>query len=440
MSKYRIVIISAVFLAFLIGGNVAWLNPRAGFLPGFRISDRVPFLWQYNTDTKEFINSAMYFPGAFATGENVRITRPLYPALAKILGWPVTALLQSSGRADSDNALRAGAAAGYIITKLLIYMIFGLVCFRLLSFYLAPGVSLLATLLILLHSYSIESIATYHTNEIQFISPCLLTYFLLDASKEYSHKKNIVYSIIAGLLALIKPVASIYLTILLIMMVSKQIRKAILSVVACALPIVLWYGFVYVMGWFAPGKAGAFSTGEISFYLEVFNERQPFHDFWGFLNNIQLNWMQFILACAYFYSVWLVLAPVAIPYLKAEGKVKRIEVFFIAFLVLTCWLQAYLTGQMQYPRMVSDFSFVVFGLGAFVIVKFLRPYLRREKLLVGFVTVCWCVWGMLQIVEMPWVSPYDQIKTPAVSGQLTDYEMRLIQYLRQERNVIIFFQ
>lgn len=184
--------------------------------------------------------------------------------------------------------------------------------------------------------------------------------------------------------------------------------------------------------------SSGYSGGEFSYHLAVFKLRQPFSGFWSFIDNIHLNWTQFMLSSAYFYSVWIMLAAAALPLLKSEGRIGTNEFAFLSILIIATWLQAYFAGLMTWGRLMADFSFAVFGLGAYLSLRMLSHFVPNEKRLMSGIIVIWLLWGIFTIAEFPWIHPYEQLKGEAALKELNEYQQRKANNLMFiDKNIVV---
>ena len=95
--------------------------------------------------------------------------------------------------------------------------------------YLNQNEILLTNLLIFFSIISIGNIAAFHTIELQFITPIIITFLFINITKKYSTTKNFLFSIIVGILMLGKPNYAIYLSILVFSIMNKKIIETIIS-------------------------------------------------------------------------------------------------------------------------------------------------------------------------------------------------------------------
>jgi len=234
-SRFHLVIVALVLISMLLGANYAWLNPRPGYKPELRLSDTAPIWWQYDMDAPMELYTAADFPYFFKE-MNTRINRPLYPVLV----WAASGLVYVAARPFGEISLLGRSVPAYFLVKLIIMLAFGLICFHLMREFIGDIPALTAVGLLLSLPYSLKSLATIHTYELQMVTPVIMAWFVLLLSREYSHARNILFSLIIGLLLLGRPNYSSFIAALIFGLLHRRYKEVLLSLVCALLPLVAW--------------------------------------------------------------------------------------------------------------------------------------------------------------------------------------------------------
>ena len=124
-----------------------------------------------------------------------------------------------------------------------------LALYNIFHFYLNDTLlSFFGVILIFFHPFSIESFSTFHTFELQFISPIFFCYFFLELKKNYSLSKNIFFSIIIGALLLARQNYAVYLAFLSIAFYQKEFQKVLISFLSHLIPLSIYYIYLQHIG------------------------------------------------------------------------------------------------------------------------------------------------------------------------------------------------
>ena len=158
----KIKILAVLLLVFAISTNIAWLNPFPD-REVYKINEKIPMFWQYNSDSGVEILTAAYFPSVFQTYKT-RIDRPGYPILVNQIG-KFFGLIASP--IYKLNPLQK-TGIGYLILKFIIYCCSAFMMHTILSRYVTKEISLFAIFLTYIHSHSIFYATAFHTTEMQF--------------------------------------------------------------------------------------------------------------------------------------------------------------------------------------------------------------------------------------------------------------------------------
>ena len=211
-------IILFIILVFFISANIAWLNPRPDFA-AYAFFQKIPIFWQYNTDASTEILSATYFPYYFLEN-NIRLERPGYSIIIGSISEFFQLFLNISDLKST--------AIVFIIFKFTIYITTGLLFFKFAKKFFNEKICLIGILLFFSQKYSIMNATSFHTTELSILSPVLILSFFLITIQNYSVKKNFIFSIIVGFLMMCKPNYATYLSILIFVLLKRNIMRQFL--------------------------------------------------------------------------------------------------------------------------------------------------------------------------------------------------------------------
>lgn len=391
-----------VLLAFAVGANKGWLNPRPDLTPTCKISQTNPFLWQYDMDSQVELYSAVGFP--FNLHETPqRINRPLYPALVRLLGeayflaaYPFYKL-----------SLLERAVLGYLTLKILVFTGFGLLFYHFSRRYVGDKPALLGLALILSDRFSLMAISTYHTYELEFISPLVITALFASLGQRYSLSRNVLFSIFVGLLMLGRQNYSCYLAILLYGLYLRRFLDVAVSLAAHLLPLLVWLA---VLAWLGVPYRNT-ETAEYGQGVWLYQEFIHYSPL-AMAKSVAV-WVSTYLQAASA-PIWA-LAAVALVWLREDQDLRRkIPLGLLGLMVLTNWLQVFAARRVRH--LPDDLWFILFPLVGFALLRMLgKAGKGRENMVIACafgLGVAWCCIGML---KLPWLPPVLHGMAPAVA-------------------------
>mgnify|MGYP004128177003 CR=1 FL=1 len=435
-TRRRLVLAGAVALIFAVSSNIAWLNPWPE-KASFRGVDSVPFMWQYNQAAGVEILSAAYFPQTYRTYTD-RINRPTYPFLIHTIGAVVGTI--ASPIVDLGPLERAGA--GYVILKLLVFFFGAVAMFRILRRWMGPEPSLLATLLMLFHAHSIEFVATFHTTELQVITPIFVLWMFLGVCDRLSQplaadtttarrQRAARYGLIVaasvglGVLMLAKQNYAIYLAILLFAAYKRRWLEAGVSVVAHLIPLAIYLAYLAAVDIpYVNHEAANYDQGV--WLLDLFRQNPVLS-----IQQVMDSLWRSLLHLTGFFGVWLLLAVAALARRDRIG-LTRDHLVFVGLFVFSTWAQIFAAAR-YYDYMMSDVAIVVFGLGAWFVWTFLertipdppaRRWVPSRSTISGAIVTVWFLANVLSFVHFPWVHPFDQ---PARNTEVLDNRLDMVE-------------
>ncbi len=407
MKKYYLVLLGTVLTVFIISANIAWLNPRPQLAPTYKISEKMPFLWQYNIDSRLSLATAAYFPEGLKQFPT-RINRPLIHALAHYLGYlpfAISSLFiewEGLGLTTTD-ILYGRTILGYLIVKLILYIIFAIVAFRLLRNYFDDNTSLLAVILILIHPYPVTFLCMYHASDMQFITPVIVSLLLLDICRNYSVKKNIIYSLVIGFLMLAKQNYSVYVGVLLFGLFRGEFKKTSLSFFLHLLPLAGWLVFLKLKG--IPYFSGEIQgTGSVLWFFSDINLKLLPIDL---LKKVFDNTNYLLKSYADHFFIWGLIAFLFCS-VALKNRLKAGEKEFLVCFLIGIWIQGFAVYNQVSSYITADLSFIVYGVTAIVLMEYLRKRISNDRVIIALVAGIALLWSLTTIINLPWVHPYDQ--------------------------------
>jgi len=393
--RYKIWLACVVGLVFLIGANMAWLNPNPGF-KAYRTHPTIPILWQYNPDAGIEILTAAYFPDIFKS-YRIRMDRPVYPAVAK----GGAACLQAVAKPFRPLSNLEAAGLAYIAMKLAVYLTGILALFNLLSRYIGKQGAFIACFLCFTHFVSIEYIAAFHTTELQFITPIFTLFLLQKLVDRYSLGRNVLYSTLIGLLMLCKPNYATYLAVLAFFFLVKREYSAVLtSFAAHCIPMLLYLGYLELLGM----KYYSFNAdyyGQGVWLLDLLQ-----NDSWKIFPAMANSLILFAKLSWNYYTLWLAVALTALVlFRKAVLLPAHAWLLMLGIIVMT-WVQMFMARQCT-PHMPSDFAFLVFGMSGLALAHWAMSSRLFSKAVPAILAV-WLALNTLHFLHLPWVPPLEQ--------------------------------
>jgi hypothetical protein len=473
---FKIVLI--VIFIFALKSNSAWVQHRVidGEFFVFNYPKSVPFMWQYDRDARIELSSAAFFPELYRTHPTL-ISRPTYQLSAYLignsLGFFINPLLNSdflhnkisimASRFElkeniatetfaqletqyKDDAQRSisiikkliYASIGFIIFKIFMYILAGILMYHIIRDYSDESVALLSVALLLFTGYSINGIATYHTYELEFITPIIIIFLFINLCKSYSIRKNILFSFIVGILMLGKANYAVYLAVLsfsffIAGLNGFVIRGVVISVMAHLLPWLAWNVFLEMQGMSIIGIINDPHPNTLALHpadiigRKILNrelvsstkvgggQSQPGVAFIEQLfSNNPIHFFQIILAhtkkslTVMFGSIWGLLSVAAIPLYKHRYK-KEILLFLFIFLITT-WIQAFIAFPYgPKGRTLIDPSFIIFGFASFTIYFLISSFANKyKKGIIFLILFAHISINIFAFVKLPWVHPFKQ--------------------------------
>jgi len=227
----------ALFLVFfIVAHGLCWLNPSTG-RPS--VSFPIPYGWEYDCDSGVELCSAIDFPEGMLR-EKFRIARPLKNALlsvpSKLLELVVPLSLKTK---------KAISYIGHHLMNFLLLFLILFVLFRLGARARVEPEGLFVVSVWLLFA-TLTGMATSHTYLFQIATPAMLMLFLLRAMEieEWSRRDKIVsyilYSALCGFTALIKQQYAPFLAVLAFVLLTRRWMLALIWATTFHLPLLFY--------------------------------------------------------------------------------------------------------------------------------------------------------------------------------------------------------
>lgn len=421
------IILSIIFFCFFVAANFAWLNPHPES-KAYKTTSTIPFFWQYNADAGVEILTSAYFPTIFHTYKS-RMERPTYPIISKLLGEGVGIIL--SPFKNLSNLEKAGA--GYVLLKLIIFSIFAFTAYHILNLYVPKNYSLFFVFLLMTHNFALKTFSMFHTLELQFITPTVITLFYINLIKKYSNLKNVFFSIIVGVLLLGKSNYAIYLGFLSYSLLHKRFFEVFISFVGHFIPFLAYFYYLsfYDFEFYSLSK-------EIGMGSWIFN--QNLFSFVDLFKLIFFSIFDFFLNSLEYFHILFFSAILGFFVISPNNR-KSFLLLFIIFLFFT-WLQGFFANRDR-PYMTSDLSIFIFGLSALFLAKYSQNLkIKKNFLFLG--SLIWLLYNLLILINLPYEHPNKQLSRDENVLQqrlhmIENYELYDKEQIRENKDGKIFY-
>ena len=393
INKINIINFLIILTVFVISSNIAWLNPRPDF-DVYRTIEYLPLFWQYNVDSPTELLSAAFFPEYF--NENpIRVSRPGYPFLVNL----ITNILYFFFNPIFNTNYLYYAGAGYLIFKFLVYFTTITLLTKVLLNFFSIRHAIFINILIFFHYHSIFYATTFHTSELSFITPIIFIALFLSIKKNYSLFKNILYSLIVGVIILCKPNYACYFSILAFSFFNKYYKESIISFFLHLFPIFLYLLYLnyYQIQFYHYGIQGGGFLGWIieAAKLGYYNlAYEIFFSFFKFLKNL-----------IEYFHIFLFLFCAGIINIFSSNKNNIKLFYFLIIFIFFTWLQIFFTNRWG-GYMVADLTLPVLSISFFYVLNKINIF-NVPKILT-FISIIYLVINMISFINLPLINPYDQ--------------------------------
>lgn len=417
LNLYHKYILVTVLICFTIAANLAWLNPH----PNSKVhktTEEIPFFWQYNDDAGVQILTTAYFPKIFHTYKD-RMERPTFPILSKVLGEAVGIIILPIKKLSQLEK----AGAGILLLKIFIFSLFSIITFEIFSNYMPKEYSFLAIFLFLTHEFTIKSLSMFHTLELQFITPVIISYFFLNLLKKYTHSKNIIFSIIVGILILAKSNYAFYIGFLIFSLINKRFLESVLSFVVHLLPLALYLLYLKILDF-------EFYSLQKDYGMGVWLLNSNFLILKNSLYLLIESIKNFTVAT--FYNFHILIFAAIFGFFKLEDNLRKNYFLIILILIFMTWFQQFFSNRYR-PYMSADISIIVFCLSSFWLFK-LKPNIQNTKFILIPISILWLTVNLLLIANFPLIHPkYHPERNSDVMTQRLDMVENYENYTDEDR-------
>ena len=418
LSSYHKKIILLVLLCFTLAANLAWLNPSPES-EVYKTTPEIPFFWQYNPDSGVEILSAAYFPEVFKTYKT-RMDRPGYPIISKSIGLIVGFFLSPFKELKPLEK----AAAGHLVLKIFLFCSFGILAFEILANYLSKSYAFFAVFILLTHQFSISAFSTFHTLELQFITPVFLTYFFILLIRNYSHLRNILLSILIGIFMLSKPNYAFYLGFLFFGFIRGRYAETFISFISHLTPFLAYFLYLKIMGI----EFYSLTTEHYGQGIWLF-EKLPFVQFQDLLTLIFVSISSFLNNLINHFNILFFISIVG--FIHAYRKEVHVSFLLIFILISMTWFQEFAADRYK-NYMVADLSLIVVGFSIYYLKELLTNYSKKNLVLTS--SIVWLSFNLFSLVNLPWVHPKEQIsRNIEVTNQRLDMVENYKNYSDKDR-------
>jgi len=459
-----------VLTIFALGANRAWVQHRIidGEYWVYRVQNTVqyPFMWQYDLDAKMEFEAAQNFPNHYR-GDPYLISRPFLQMSVNFIGrglrvllnpillsdtlrqWLVDRSLISSSAPSYDNILfTLYILVGFIVFKILLFFLSGVMAYEImLNYFRSSNNALLGVVLLFLTGYSIRGISVFHTYEFEILTPVVITFLFIDICKSYSLRKNILYSLIVGLLMLAKANYATYLTVLVFCVVVGGLQwqivfGIIVSVLVHLLPWAWWQLYLELKGMPIIGILGEMTEAAkvrdskilalhpadiigrllidrdlVSNVSTVGAADQPGVDMVKKLSNdagllilqVPKHFFDSVRSLAGDLGLWGLFSVYGIGVFRSRAK-KAVVTFILVFLMCT-WVQAFVAFPFgPKGRTLLDPVFVFYGFASLAIFHIVSVYrTNTRRIIYSSILVYQLLSATLPEFTPPFIHPLEQI-------------------------------
>lgn len=396
-----------LFIAFLISANIAWLNPSSNDPEKprlYKTHNKIPLFWQYNLDAGIEILTAAYFPKIFEVN-NIRIDRPTYPATANLFGKLIGFI--SKPFIDLNNLEKAGI--GYLILKILVYCSSIILARKILLLYFDEMTTFLAIFFAYTNAFSIFYFTAFHTTELQFITPIFVLSMFLYLIKNYSFIKNILFSIIVGILMLAKPNYAVYLSIIIFLFYKQKWSIIFVSIISHLIPILIYLSIIKYL------KYDLQVTGATDYDQGVWLYKDFVEgNFYIILQTFYFQLGEFFIKIFSGYKLLFFFAIFGFIFKYSKNEINRDHLIFLGIFIFCTYFQMFVASRYS-EYMNKDFSIIIYAFAAYGIYQILSKVKRvsLKKSAVPLIMFMYLVFEITTFVNLPWVHPYNQVAKKA---------------------------
>ena len=396
-----------LLVAFVISANIAWLNPTPNDPEKprlYKTHNKIPLFWQYNLDAGIEILTAAYFPKIFEVN-NIRIDRPTYPATANIFGKTMGFVLKPF--IDLNSLEKAGI--GYLILKILVYSSSIILARKILLLYFDEITIFLALYFTYANAFSIFYFTAFHTTELQFITPIFVLSMFLYLVKNYSVTKNILFSMMVGVLMLAKPNYAVYLSIILFLCYKQKWFEIFVSIISHLVPILTYLIIIKYLNYDLQ-VTGATDYDQGVWLYKDFLEGNFYNIFYLFFFQL----VEFFIKIFSGYRLVIVFALIGFIFKYLKNEIKKDYLIFLGIFIFCTYFQMFVALRFS-EYMNKDLSIIIHAFAAYGVYQILEKMsnIKLKKFIVPIIIFFYLFFEVIRFVHLPWVHPYDQVAKKA---------------------------
>ena len=398
----RLSLLSLVIVFILVAHNICWLNP---FLHRPIVFLPIPYGWEYNKDSGLEIYSAIDFPEGMIR-EKCRINRPLKNAVLSGL-IDLVELVCPLTRASKMHLSYALHHA----------MNFALMVFIIVVLYrtgLRAGIKpegifviwfwFLFTVLL--------AMATSHTDLFQVASPTLLLWALIRLLALDDRRGRVflylLYAVLCGFTVLIKQQYAWYIAVTAFAFLTRRWLLGAVWLVAFHLPMLFYRLDLYIMGvkWY---NHEAEVYGQGVWWLTSLRDSGLVGTLKGGFALLNASQEAFL---SYYGIVVLGLAIVGVVFQAGENVLRRRLGLLLILVIGSNFLQTIAANRPRAYMFGDSFPLIAlfFSHGYEVMLRIYSKYEKCIRLLAAVFLLIHASIVVLSLVNLPWISPWDQLK------------------------------
>ncbi len=384
--------------SFLISANIAWLNPFPDSIL-YKVFENFPFLWQYNMDVPvEILSSTGFFE--YFERDPTRIERPGLPFLAYILGH-IFYLVNFN---IINLPIIYFTAGSYVLVNFILHYLTSILLYKILKTFFSENLSKIGVIIFFLNYVTIRHFAEIHTNNMLLLTPVIISYLALNILKKENFLNIFLFSIIFGLLVLIKSVYSFYIAILIFLFLKRKYFTVLQSIIIHLIPLIIWLLILKTknLEFYSATMLGNV-PGHTTFVTWFFNDLVNFN-FVNIFKYLIISLKNFLLIFITYYNFHIVLIFLGLfIFLKKENSQIKKDLLLFSFLAISLsFIQLYMTKKsLGHLYMGGDYFLICL----FYILISLEKINPKKFIVVVILIFIF----LINTIKLPYVLPYDQV-------------------------------
>ena len=131
-------------------------------------------------------------------------------------------------------------AGSYVLVNFILHYLSSILLYKILKTFFSENLSKIGVIIFFLNYVTIRHFAEIHTNNMHLLTPVIISYLALNILKKENFLNLFLFSIIFGLLVLIKSLYSFYLAILIFLLLKRKYFTVLQSFVIHLIPLIIW--------------------------------------------------------------------------------------------------------------------------------------------------------------------------------------------------------